>query len=112
VTKAKSKKLYQKELKKIVAALQAYRPKKIILFGSMLRLDSPVNDIDLFLVKETDLVRLGERANEARSFLPDRKVPVDLIIYTPEEIKHEAGRGNVFITEILKKGKILYEEKV
>lgn len=108
----KIKKTYQQELKIIVKALKAYKPKRIILFGSMLRSDKPSNDIDLFLLKETNLSRLGERAREARKFLPDQKVPVDFIIYTPEEVKSEIKRGNVFIGEILKKGKLLYEKKI
>lgn len=102
---------YQKELKKIVEALKAYKPEKIILFGSMLHSNKLSNDIDLFLVKKTNFSRLGERARKARAFLPDQKIPVDFLIYTPQEIKHEINRGNVFIAEILKKGRLLYEEK-
>jgi predicted nucleotidyltransferase len=112
MNKRKTGNNFQKELKKIVEALKAYQPKKIILFGSMLRSDSPASDIDLFLVKETNLARLGERAREAREFLPNQRVPVDFIVCTPEEIKYEVGRGNVFIAEILEKGRLLYEEKI
>lgn len=112
MAKAKSKKLFHQELLKIVKALKAYKPEKIILFGSMLYTDKPAHDIDLFLVKETNFSRLGERAKEARKFLPDQRTPVDFLIYTPQEIKNEVNRGNVFITEILEKGKILYEKKV
>lgn len=111
-TEARFKKLYQKNLLPIVESLKKYKPEKIILFGSMLYSDSPSNDIDLFLIRRTRVARLGDRAREARKFLPDQRIPVDFIVYTPEEIKHEIKRGNVFITEILEKGKILYEEKV
>lgn len=104
------KKLYQREIPQIVKALKAYRPEKIILFGSMLYPDKPSHDIDLFLVKKTGLSRLGERAREARAFLPDQRVPVDFLIYSPAEIKREIARGNVFIAEILEKGKLVYEE--
>lgn len=106
------KKFYQRELKKIVKALKLYKPEKVFLFGSMLSSNTPPNDIDLFLVKKTNISRLGERAREARKFLPDQKVPVDFLIYTPQEIKQEINRGNLFIAEILKKGKLLYEEKI
>ncbi|MBM3209471.1 nucleotidyltransferase domain-containing protein [Candidatus Shapirobacteria bacterium] len=108
----KIKKSYQKEIPKIVNALKAYQPEKIILFGSMLDLTKPSHDIDLLLIKETDLSRLGERAREARAYLPNQQIPVDFLIYSTEELRRELARGNVFIAEILQKGRLLYEEKV
>lgn len=104
------KKQYQKEIPKIVKALIAYGPEKVILFGSMLDPKAKSDDIDLFLTKKTVKSRLGERARIARKFLPDQRIPVDFLIYTPEEVKKELSRGNVFIAEILDKGKILYEK--
>jgi len=103
---------YQKQIKSLVEALKAYEPEKIILFGSMLYADKPSNDIDLFLIKETKLSRLGERAREARKFLPDQRLPVDILVYTPGEVEEEVNRGNVFIAEILEKGRPLYEQKI
>lgn len=103
---------YQEEIKKIIKALKPYQPEKVILFGSMLDADKPSNDIDLFLVKKTKVSRLGERAREARRFLPDQRLPVDFIVYTPNEIETEVNRGNVFIAEILERGKLLYEQKI
>ena len=102
----------QQELSKIVEALKAYKPEKIILFGSMLDSSKPSNDIDLFLIKKTNFDRLGERAGEARRYLPDQRVPVDFLVYSPEEIEKEIGRGNVFLAEILEKGKLLYDAKI
>lgn len=104
------KNIYKKEIPKIVEALKAYKPEKIILFGSMLSPKGSVNDLDLFLIKKTRLMRLGERANEVRKFLPSEDIPVDIFVYSPKEIRREIARGNVFIAEILRKGKVLYEE--
>lgn len=106
------KKRYERELPKIIEALKTYKPEKIILFGSMLSSHKPSNDIDLFLIKKTSLARLGERANEARKFLPSENIPVDILIYSPAEIRRELARGNVFIAEILRRGKLLYEQKI
>jgi len=100
---------YQKELKKIVEALKAYKPAKIILFGSMLSSDRPSNDIDLFLIKNTHKPH-RERCIEARSYFP-QNIPVDLIIYTPAELKQSLKIGNFFIEDILNEGKVLYEAK-
>lgn len=111
MTGKNQKAIYQKKLKEIVRALvKGYKPEKIILFGSMLKSKNP-NDIDLFIIKDTPLARLGDRANEAREYLPDQTIPVDFIVYPPQQVKHEVSRGNVFIAEILEKGKLLYEEK-
>ena len=104
----KTKKRYQNELKKIIKALKPYKPEKIILFGSMLNPNQQSNDIDLLIVKETKVSRLGDRANEARKYLPDRGIPVDFLVFTPQEIKHELERENVFIAEVFKKGQLLY----
>lgn len=103
----------QKKLPTIVESLKkGYKPEKIILFGSMLNPHDSSDDIDLFIVKNTQQTRRGKRASEAWSCLPFKDVPVDFLIYTPSEIKREIKRGNVFIAEILQKGKTLYEEKV
>ena len=104
---------YHKKLPKIVESLKkGYKPQRIILFGSMLRPHAKSNDIDLFIIKETDEERRGKRAIKAWSTLPFKDVPVDFLIYTPSEVKRELDRENVFIAEILQKGKVLYEEKI
>ncbi|MCL4382237.1 MAG: nucleotidyltransferase domain-containing protein [Patescibacteria group bacterium] len=106
---ASRKEDYLKKLPQIVAALKkGYKPEKIILFGSMIDSKTQSNDIDLFLIKKTLVSRLGKRATEAWSCLPAQNIPVDFLIYTPSEVEYEINRGNVFISEILQKGKVLY----
>lgn len=101
------KKLYLKRLPEIVQALKkGYSPERIILFGSMADVNLPSNDIDLFLVKKTSLKRLGERAEEAEKYLPFDDIPVDLIVYTPEEVVRYKNES-VLLHEIFK-GKVLY----
>ncbi len=100
---------YINKLPEIVEALKkGYKPEKIILFGSMLEAGKQSHDIDLFLIKNTSVERLGKRATEAWNSLPAKDIPVDFLIYTPLEVKDEIKRGNVFISEILQKGKVLY----
>lgn len=113
MTTRQQKKYYQNKLPKIIASLRrGYKPQKIILFGSMLNPQNQSNDIDLFMIKNTSVARLGKRATEASSYLPFKDIPVDFLIFTPSEIKEQTYRGNVFLTEILQKGKTLYEEKI
>ena len=107
MTARQRKKDYLEKLPQIVAALKkGYKPEKIILFGSLLDEKRPSSDIDLFLVKKTTLKRLGDRAVEARKYIPFPEIPVDLIIYTPEEV--ERLKGNSIMLHQVFKGKVLY----
>lgn len=106
------KKIFNRELGKIVKnVVDGYKPEKIILFGSMLDAKRESNDIDLFLIKETKLPRLGDRANEVRKFLPDQRIPVDFIVYTPKEMEKASQNQSLLIHQVLK-GQTLYEKTI
>ena len=47
-------------------------------------------------------------AADEKKNIPFPEVSIDLIVYTREEIDRELKRENVFIAEILEKGKYLY----
>lgn len=84
-----------------------YNPEKIILFGSYAwgkpHKDS---DVDLFIVKETDNIR--ECAREIDGSIFPRIFPIDLIVYTPEQVEKRKKIGDFFVKDILKKGRVLY----
>ncbi|MDP2909567.1 MAG: nucleotidyltransferase domain-containing protein, partial [bacterium] len=67
------------------------------------------SDFDLFIIKKTTKDKI-ERQRELRSKLFPPGLPIDLLIYTPEEIKKRLKMGDFFIRDILKKGKTLYVE--
>ena len=102
-------KLLEKELGRFLPLLQQhYHPHKIILFGSLASGQvGEWSDLDLIIVAETDK-RFLDRAKEAMLLLRP-KVGVDLLVYTPEEFKHLSQERLFFHTEILGKGKVLYE---
>ena len=83
-------------------------PKKIILFGSY-AYGEPNNDsdIDLLIVKDTDEPRF-KRDRKIRKYLRGMKIPIDLIIYTEQEIEEWKHTKAAFINHILEKGKVLY----
>lgn len=85
-----------------------YRPEKIILFGSY-AIGNPTedSDLDLLIVKEQTLPRY-KRGREIRKYLRGLKVPVDLIVYTNEEIQNWKDVKTAFITRVIKEGKVLY----
>lgn len=85
-----------------------YDPQKIILFGSAAsgRI-SEGSDIDIFVVKETDK-RALDRIDEAMEFI-EQGIPLELHVFTPEEVAERLRLGDFFIRDIFKNGKVLYE---
>lgn len=90
---------------------QDYDPEKIILFGSYAkgtpRYDS---DIDLLVVKDSNL-RRDERDKEIRKSLKEIKFPLDIFVYTPQEVAEYSHLKGSFISAIFKEGRVLYERK-
>ena len=84
-----------------------FQPEKIILFGSFAwGTPGPDSDIDLFVVKETGNTR--ETAREIDGSIFPRLFPLDLIVYSPENVESALDKGDFFIRDIFTKGKVLY----
>jgi HEPN domain-containing protein/predicted nucleotidyltransferase len=87
-------------------------PERVILFGSFSKdsanLDS---DIDILVIKETDK-RPIDRRIEIERLLPDRDRPLDIFVYTPDEISYFFSIGSPFINEILETGRVVYMRKI
>ena len=99
-----------KELNKIKSKIaKKYKPEKIILFGSYAwERPKKDSDADLFLIKNTRK-KFIDRSRDVSKILLDRTIPIDILVYTPKEIKQRLALGDMFIAQILKKGNILYE---
>lgn len=84
------------------------RPDKIILFGSY-AYGSPSedSDLDLLIIQNTPIEKV-KRGREIRKFLRGIGIPIDLVVYTPQEVKEWQDTKAAFITEIIEKGKVLY----
>lgn len=84
------------------------QPERIILFGSY-AYGNPKedSDLDILVVKETNIPR-HRRVKEVKKYLRGIKVPVDLIVYTQEEIDEWKGVKTAFINHVVEKGKVLY----
>lgn len=105
---ARRKRLLESELNRYVEILIGmYRPEKIIPFGSMAPGEpGEWSDLDLVIIKETDLPFL-DRIKEVMRLLRPR-VGVDILVYTPEEFEH-LSRERAFVrSEIVDKGKVLF----
>src|SRR5437764_3778444 len=85
-----------------------FRPDKIILFGSY-AYGTPHADSDVDL-----LVVMPARNQLDQAYRIRRAVrapfPMDLIVRTPTKVRQRLQEGESFLTEILTKGKVLYEK--
>lgn len=108
----KRKKELEKELKRIVAILAAkHKPQKVILFGSLAKgIRRENQDIDLFLIKDTS-AKFYLRGLEVRKILGNSTplLPLDIIVYTPNEFERAKKENRFFLEQILETGKVLYE---
>ena len=96
-------------IERIVSEL---KPEKIILFGSYAYGNpTPDSDVDLLVIMKTR-AREIDRYVAVSNLLYPRQFPVDILVKTPKEMEIEARKkGNFFMREILKKGKVLYERR-
>ncbi|MDB9525158.1 nucleotidyltransferase domain-containing protein [Oscillatoria sp. CS-180] len=86
---------------------QALDPEQILLFGSWARgTATRHSDIDLFVVWACNLSPL-DRISQVLALLADAPYPVEVIVYTPDELTQRRDRP--FIQQILSEGKVLYE---
>jgi predicted nucleotidyltransferase len=89
------------------------KPEKIILFGSYAYGNpTPNSDVDLLVVMKTNIKRQVDRYVLVSGLLYPLQFPVDIIVHTPAEVKHELRlKGNFFMSDVLANGKALYERR-
>lgn len=97
-------------LRKLVRRmLSAGKPLKIVLFGSRARGGArPDSDIDLLIVERSRRPR-WERSPKYYQVAGEVFPCVDIIVWTPREIREWAAVPNHIVTEALREGKVLYE---
>lgn len=98
----------EKKIEEVAQRIAAeFNPDKIILFGSWAwGKPGPDSDVDLFIIKETEDSR--KFAMEIDGFVFPRPFPLDIIVYRPGQVARREEEGDFFISEILKKGRVLY----
>ena len=105
-------------LDNLVVSLKPSDPYKVILFGSYAHGNPNRNsDIDLMIILDNNHVSktYQERLNKKifiRNLVLEinRKIPLDILVYSKEELSLIKKHGNYFIDEIEKTGKIIYEK--
>lgn len=101
----------EREIEGIVKRMaEGYQALKVILFGSH-AWGQPTedSDIDLSIVKETSDAFI-ERWVEVRELIadPKRRIPVEPLVMTPQELERRIPRGDRFFQRIVTDGKLLY----
>jgi predicted nucleotidyltransferase len=88
--------------------IEKYKPKKVILFGSVARGEwNPDSDADFLIIKDETPLLGADRMREISRII-DRKISVDFLIYRSEEFNRRLQMGDPFLKSILKEGKVLY----
>ncbi len=100
--------LVQDIVRRIVEMAQ---PDKVILFGSRARGDArPDSDFDVLVIKDSD--EPGYRRDALLYLaLAGLNAPVDVMVYTPEEIREWSAVPQAFVTTAVREGKVVYERK-
>jgi predicted nucleotidyltransferase len=100
---------FDKEIRNITKQLiEKYAPEKIILFGSAARGDrGPDSDADFLIIKKKTPYYGSDRIRELSPII-ERNIPVDFLVYRPEEFEERLEMGDPFLKAILKEGRVLY----
>ena len=90
--------------------VEKLRPSLIVLFGSFASDEiNEGSDVDILVVadfKEGFLDRIRTLMDLNRF-----RIPIEPVGYTLEEFEEMKRRGNLFVTEVLEKGKTLFESR-
>jgi len=104
-------KLSQKILDQIVAQIvDVAQPEKIILFGSYARGDANEDsDFDLLIIEREVAARRKESVRIRRA-LRLFKIPVDILVYSTDEVKRYGDIMGTVLYPALREGRVIYGE--
>ena len=95
-------------IQRIVARIQ---PKEVLIFGSYAKGTATIkSDLDIFVIKETELP-MANRADDLAPMLSYTLIPVEVHIYTPEEVEEYGEEPFSFVSSILKSGKTVFLDR-
>jgi predicted nucleotidyltransferase len=105
-------------LDNLIISLKPSDPYKIILFGSYAKGNPDENsDVDLMIILDNNHVsktyqeRLDKKVYIRNLVLEiNRKMSLDILVYSKEELDLIKKHGNYFIDEIERTGKVIYEK--
>jgi predicted nucleotidyltransferase len=88
--------------------VEVAQPDRIILFGSAARGEmGPDSDIDLLVIK-AGVAHRGRLAGDIHMNLFGIRVPVDVLVVTPEDVEHDRHAVGSVIGPALREGREVY----
>jgi uncharacterized protein len=98
--------LIQEIVRRIVDVSQ---PERVILSGSRARGTArPTSDIDLLIIAHTTQPR-HRRVAPLYGVLSDILAPMDIVVYSSEEVQEWSEVRQAFVTTAIREGQMLYE---
>jgi len=88
--------------------LEKYKPEKVILFGSAAKGEMSADSDADFLIIKKDTPHYGADRIKELSRLINRNIPVDFLVYRPNEFEKRVSMGDPFLKLIIEEGKVLY----
>ena len=85
-----------------------FNPQKIVLFGSW-AWGTPTDDSDVDLLV---ILPFNGKPWRMASTIRERikaRCPLDLLVRTPDQVQSRLAQNDSFMTEVLTRGKVLYE---
>lgn len=82
--------------------------RKVILFGSLARGEAgSTSDVDFLVISETSLPR-HKRSRQLYALFEDYPFPMDIIVYTPQEVDEGVRTPGSFLASAIAQGREVY----
>jgi len=90
--------------------IDRYDPELVVLFGSVAKgRFNEDSDVDLLVVKGTEQRPIWRRVEAMQAIEPE--MPVDVLVYTPEEFEELVSDGTSLVAQIMEEGIVIYRRK-
>ena len=90
--------------------IEVYNPREIFMFGSFVwGTPDSESDIDFAVILDSSELSMIDRMRLATDILWEAGVPIDILVYTKEEIERRAQYPSTLQYRILHEGKKIYE---
>ena len=87
---------------------KAARARKVVLFGSHASGHvRPDSDVDFLVIAESNLPR-HKRSRELYALFHPYPFPMDILVYTPQEVETQLKDPDSFVSTVLAQGKEVY----